>query len=926
MTRRRRPRTSVGPPQRFRQAVEHLAHGRFLRARRLLAQLADELSADDPLAPWACQELLQTHLRRGEIEAAEEALTAAYPDDSALRHHGRGYLLRRTGRGDEARACFEQALAIDPHLTAADNELGWMLVESGKLDEGLALLERSTRRHRRAGDLWGLASATMHRATACFLHWRLKEADELYQEAIDLKQRCGDQLGLASAHYHRACILGSCSRPAAALEVFEHALALKRRIRWKEGEATSLSALAATYIELGRIERGLTHARASLRLFRGSTHAGALGLRADAHTNLCIGLRLLSDLPGAQRHAEKALELLAASPDLEARARATANLSTAQLLRGKPREALATLASLSEEEHSRLSPRSRMMLLNDQARAELALGDPESAHVTSRESVTLGRGLAGQRLTPTVQLVEARACLGRALFALGRRRAAMTALNEARSELSRALDEQPNAMTRVGLLETLREADDNLIVGLASRPRDTRSAWARLRAAKAPELQLRLQAPRSWSESTRPLREVDVVEAEIRALRTRSSLSKPELTRLRRLRDVYADLSDREGDATRPDALPEPPSDEALLAGLDPETALLDYHVSPHGTRVFVVHEGDVQVLELRLTTDSLRRSVKQLIEPLEAAGRSLSPHFELDRYSKRAARSLGARLLDAALDRLPTTVRRLVVVPDGPLHALPFELLTLDQDDGRTSLVDERFEIAYLPSANLLLPVEKRRRKRRRLVAFAYSPPRSLTVAGATGPLTLRPLPGVVEEVEAIASLYPDAVTRLAEDATPERYLVEARKADLLHLAAHALADEQAPGLAGLVLAPESPSQDVGLLTVERLAATSLRAQLVTLSACETGRGDLRQREGQLSLARAFLETGAEAVLATAWPVEDETTRQLMTELHVGLRRGESRTTALASARARLRATPGREHPFYWASYLLFDRRPATR
>jgi CHAT domain-containing protein len=97
------------------------------------------------------------------------------------------------------------------------------------------------------------------------------------------------------------------------------------------------------------------------------------------------------------------------------------------------------------------------------------------------------------------------------------------------------------------------------------------------------------------------------------------------------------------------------------------------------------------------------------------------------------------------------------------------------------------------------------------------------------------------------------------------------------------------------------APGSD-GYLTAGVIGGTSIQAQLVTLSACDTGRGQLVPREGVLGLARAFLEAGAAAVLATLWPVEDAATLELMRAFYPRLARGEERSAALTAAMRELR------------------------
>jgi CHAT domain-containing protein len=152
-----------------------------------------------------------------------------------------------------------------------------------------------------------------------------------------------------------------------------------------------------------------------------------------------------------------------------------------------------------------------------------------------------------------------------------------------------------------------------------------------------------------------------------------------------------------------------------------------------------------------------------------------------------------------------------------------------------------------------------------------------------------------------------------------------------ILHIATHAFF-VRAPGDAarapvqnpllrsGLALsgANRAGDRDAGILTALEAANLNLwGTKLVTLSACDTGIGEVRSGEGVYGLRRAFVLAGAETLVMSLWPVSDSATRELMSGYYRRLREGAGRGDALRQTELAMRARPGRRHPFYWASFI---------
>jgi len=177
---------------------------------------------------------------------------------------------------------------------------------------------------------------------------------------------------------------------------------------------------------------------------------------------------------------------------------------------------------------------------------------------------------------------------------------------------------------------------------------------------------------------------------------------------------------------------------------------------------------------------------------------------------------------------------------------------------------------------------------------------------------------------VTGIAALYPSqaAETHLAADATEEQARSIGSKARNVHFAVHGFFDERLPLNSGLALTiPEKPSegQQNGLLQAwEIFEQMRFDADLVVLSACQTGLGRELGGEGLIGLTRAFQYAGARSIAASLWSVNDLKTAQLMLRFYKELRDGKSKDLALRAAQTELLQKPDSSHPYYWAAFSL--------
>jgi len=304
-----------------------------------------------------------------------------------------------------------------------------------------------------------------------------------------------------------------------------------------------------------------------------------------------------------------------------------------------------------------------------------------------------------------------------------------------------------------------------------------------------------------------------------------------------------------------------------------------------------------------------------------------------LDTFARRdgleaePAAALYDQLLRQALESLPPQVDRLIVIPDGPLHRLPFAALR-EAPDGPP--LASRYELFVTPSATAWqrlrsLGSPEKRDQPVLAVADPMTPggvPAGEAVAAGgerswTAGVRLARLPHAREEGrEALDDLGEPGRLLLGADAT-ERAVKQgtSRGLRLLHFGTHAILDEAHPRRSAVVLAPGAADED-GLLQPREAAALSLGGAVVVLAACQSASGVVLQGEGALSLARSFLEGGSRAVVGSLWPVEDEEAADFLGHFYSHLGRGD--TVARALARAQREALDAGAPAAAWAGWTV--------
>lgn len=278
--------------------------------------------------------------------------------------------------------------------------------------------------------------------------------------------------------------------------------------------------------------------------------------------------------------------------------------------------------------------------------------------------------------------------------------------------------------------------------------------------------------------------------------------------------------------------------------------------------------------------------------------------------------------MLVAPAGRLVADATALVIVPDGALNYVPFEALVVDAEG--TYLLGSA-PISYVQSASVLRQLRLEAPVQPEMELLAVGDPAfsgSLETTFLRGGQLAR-LPFSGTEVRAISDLFsPEEVTVFLEDAATEEAVKTALATTsyrFVHFATHGLVNDDRPDYSGLALAGEGTD---ALLQASEIFNLKVNADLVVLSACETGLGQLVKGEGMVGLTRAFMYAGAPSVAVSLWSVSDQSTASLMQLMYRSLADSDgSKASALQSAKLALLEDPDTAHPFHWAPFVLVGR-----
>ena len=346
--------------------------------------------------------------------------------------------------------------------------------------------------------------------------------------------------------------------------------------------------------------------------------------------------------------------------------------------------------------------------------------------------------------------------------------------------------------------------------------------------------------------------------------------------------------------------------EETQRSLLDSRTAIWAYSLGQERSLSFVITRDKMTVSLL----PSRRELQAKVTEYLKIISDKDSPDLA-------AGSELSRILIPADLD---PQIESVIILPDDWLNFLPFEALPLA--GAAQNWLIQKYRISYIPSVSSYRELLRRGNSRARNI------PMDLLAVGNPLPAPTQQVPrtnGELKysgrEVRTIATLFSPSRIRTADGEQATESSLKALPLNeyrILHFATHATIDDRNPNRSFLLLAPSKTGDEDGFLQTREILNLKTNADLVTLSACRTGLGQLIRGEGVEGLSRAFFYSGASAVLMSLWSIDDQASSQLMERFYTHLRSSESPAEALRRTKMELIESGTLSHPFYWAGFIV--------
>ncbi len=841
-----------------------------------------------------------------------------HPDPyAAYARLGRAWSLEEQGQSDSAGAEFARArrvaqagdqreaeaealigLAVDRGVTEGMGVAMALLDSAGPLIPPSALALQAERRWRRAMVLGVLADSG---------------ATSEAVESIELARRAGDLRAEAQSFRSLAKVLDWRGQEDSALAAFGEAERRFRRARDHSWLAVTLMNRANSLLRRADLGEGAEVLRLTLAEGELSHNLWAV---ASAHTALGVVAMRLNDFTTATEHLTRAVTMFEAQGDPSSAMNARKFLPLIALtgdsdFASARRETLEALAFYKKTGETL----DQFWLYQSLAMIALRERDWSAAERALADARALLPRLDGPQWSAELTYGEGRLALSRGELPKAER---------SFRRFQRTLDttqhvSRYDARLRLADIEARRH-------DVAGAEREATLAWDELERWRATltDRELRLlafQVVRS-EEQVSPASLSEQRASVARVLAVLAAGGRPaqafELAERRRARELMDQrlraqaMRTHGSNASSPRTAPDSAT-TLTTAGIgalipDRHTAILEYVTGGLGapTTLFMLTRTDADGVVVRARilppADSLAGQLTRLLALLQ---RGSDIRLEADTFA--------SALLAPALADLAADITRLIVIPDGPLYRVPWDLLRLP--DGR--YVVEQYAVSVAPSAAILAALWRHPRTGS---VTSDHPARLLAFGDPTylATDTAQPLPRLVgsgREARLVAGYSPDAEVRLREDASAH-YLTHASLARfrVIHFATHAVVDERSVSRTVLALAPDDG--DTGMVGPGDLAALDLDADLVVLSGCRTAGGVVVDGEGVQGLTAPLIQAGSRSVMASQWRIGDRSVIPFMQAFYQALARGLPVGDALRAAKldALRRGVPPRE----WAAFTI--------
>jgi len=842
------------------------------------------------------------------------------PSGEALTLSNLGAAYHSMGEKQKALEKFNEALPL--RRAAGDrsgeaetlSNIGVLYESMGEMQKALEKYDEALPLMRVVGDRNGEATIFTNIGAVYQSLGEARKAMEKYNEALRIWRALGDRRGEAITLNHIGMVYKSLGETQKALEKFNESLPLRLAVGDRRGEATTINNIGLIYNALGEKQKALEKFNEALLIFQ------AVGdRRGEANTLHNIGAvyHSLGEMQKAMEKFNEALPLRRAVGDRNGEAITLLGIAHVEQKRGNLPQARQTIEQAVD--------------LIESVRANIASQELRASYLASRQEFFesyIDVLMQMSKQNPA----EAFDAVALAVSERARARSLLELLKEARADIRQGVDSS--------LLELERSLRQRLNTKAAEQVR-------LLSRKHTPE-----QAESAAKEITSIITEYEELQGKIRASSPRyAALTQPQPLNL----------------------------SEIQQQALDPQTLLLEYSLGKNASYLFVVSQTSLSSYQLpkRTEIEAAARRVYELLTAPQPRPDEAEAKRQARIEEARANYWLQAKILSQMLlgpIALQLGKKRLVIVADGALHYIPFAALPAPSpgnDEERNSSAEPQplfveHEIVSLPSASTLATLRREtagRKPAEKTLAVLADPvftdddtrvSRNVGKAGAKektrsadsdgtdigflqmtrsgretgvigGEAGFGRLLSTRREASAISALVPERERMQALDFKASRTTAlrpELGEYRIVHFATHGMLNNIHPELSGVVLSlvDEAGQPQDGFLRLQDIYNLKLSAELVALSACQTGLGKEIKGEGLIGLTRGFMYAGAPRVVASLWKVDDRATSELMKRFYQGMLGPEALSPAGALRQAQLSIWKEKQWraPYYWAGFVL--------
>lgn len=831
--------------------------------------------------------------------------------------------------------------------------LGLAYGNSGSVSRAQEAFDRALRFATAAGDRRKEARVHLGLTLVLTANAEWRKARELAQRTVALAREIGDKVTLGLVLNSLASVDLELGEANQSLANFNEARALWHSMGHRGREGYTLRRIAAAYAEAGREREALA---VYSRLVRIARVLPDPKLEAYVLTDTGLIYESLGNLQKARGCYDRAIAIGKSLYHPRVQAFSLARLGDLYLRMNKPREARSAQEAALSLMRQAGDRGGEALVRYNIARLKQRDGEIEAALADIREIIQTAETQRAEFVSPDLRasyfgsvyrnyellvdlLMQKHAREPAARYdaaALeeserGRARSLTEVLAEARTNLREGVPEEIIERERIVSIKLQRKAGDEM------RLRGDRFVLTNTR----PPVEKQAEKLAKNSEAIQAVRgEITALEAEIEQVTSEIEANRPK---------KYANL-------LRAPRVSLKQLQESLL---DEDTLVLEYSLGEERSYLWVIG-SDSFVSRVLPGRAEIERDAYAFYKALTAPSKAGSPGSSRSRTNLAAARDRLSRTLLGPVEGL-SGFKRLVIIPDGALHYVPFEALI---EPGRNQPLIIGHELARLPSLSVLVELRREIANRpsahKTLAVFAdpvveegdprlsKEQNRSGSGARTTGESRGRsasgrardPLNGSAGmddainlfrllfarvEADALAALVPENSRLIATGFAANRQAAtddNLRQFRMVHFAAHGLLDFQHPKLSCLVLSrfdEEGRPQD-GYLRLQDVYRMNLSADLVVLSACQTALGKEVRGEGLVGLTRGFFYAGASRVVASLWNVDDDASAKLMERFYKKMLGPEklSPAAALRAAQTEMMREKRWEHAYYWAGFVL--------